>query len=192
MKNLFLAPLLLCALSTYAQTFKPFKVNVSVGYAVPGGSGSKSGFLFAVEPKYALDDNLTLGLRIEEAALLRAANDGTNADAKLNGSYVATGDYYFNTNPFRPFVGAGLGLYSVTGAAALNDGTTADFSGTKFGGFPRVGFEYGHLRFALEYNLVAKTSVTDQLAGGSSTGSINNSYLGIKLGVCIGGGRIKK
>ena len=32
---------------------KPFKIDVSFGYAIPGGSGAKGGVLFAVEPKYA-------------------------------------------------------------------------------------------------------------------------------------------
>ncbi len=41
---------------------------------------------------------------------------------------------------------------------------------------PRVGFEYGHFRTAIEYNAVGKT------------GAINNNYLGIKLGFFIGGG----
>src|SRR5687767_15845445 len=54
-------------------SFKPFKVDLAFGYAIPSGSGSKGGVLFAVEPKYALNDNITLGLRMEAAVTARAA-----------------------------------------------------------------------------------------------------------------------
>lgn len=54
------------------QTFKPFKVDIALGYALPSGSGSKAGALFAVEPKYSLNDNLTLGLRLEAALTHKA------------------------------------------------------------------------------------------------------------------------
>jgi len=50
---------------------------------------------------------------------------------------------------------------------------------SKFGFAPRAGFELGHFRTALEYNIAGKT------------GSINNNYLSIKLGFFIGGGRNK-
>jgi outer membrane protein X len=198
MKKLFLSLVLLCTISVVAvnaqnaqnaQTFKPFSVAVSIGDAIPGGSGSKMGFLFAVEPRYALNDNLAVGLRIEGAVItkgLSGSNVSNNASAELNSSYTLTGDWYFNTNKFRPYAGLGLGLFSVQGGASTNNGQNgSSFSGTKFGAVPRIGFEYGHLRVALEYNAVGKSN----LDGG---GSASNSYLGIKIGVKIGGGRIKK
>lgn len=173
-------------LSVKAQStvFKPFKVDVSFGYAVPGGSGSKGGALFAVEPKYAINDNITLGLRIEAAVMARATTNSSgqtvSGDVKASGSYLLTGDYYVNTNKFRPFVGLGAGIYSNAAVAVDGSGNqTSDVAAsTKFGAAPRVGFEYGHLRMGVEYNVIGKT------------GTINNNYLGIKLGICIGGGRL--
>ena len=44
---------------------------------------------------------------------------------------------------------------------------------SKFGFMARGGFEYGHLRLGVEYNFLAARS----------------GYLGLKLGVVIGGGR---
>ena len=178
----FLMILIAVAVFANAQdlTFKPFKFDIAMGYASPsGGGGAKGGFLFALEPKYALNDNLTLGLRMEAAIMVRARVDENgqelNGDAKASGSYLATADYYFNTNKFRPFAGVGAGLYKTA---------TADFSesdvktANKFGFAPRVGFEYGHFRTALEYNVAGKT------------GTVNNNYLGLKVGFFIGGGRI--
>lgn len=162
------------------RTFKPFKVDIAAGYALPSGSGSKAGVLFAIEPKYALNDNLTLGLRMEGAVTAQGTvvngqmNEG---DVKASSSYLATADYFLNTNRFRPFVGAGAGIYS--NASANLDAQTSDDvqTGSKFGFAPRVGFEIGHFRTALEYNVAGKT------------GTANHNYLGIKIGFFLGGGR---
>src|SRR5687768_14137306 len=76
MKNKFLLLSLvtIVSFSTFAQSksdLKPFKVDLSLGYAIPGGSGAKGGVLFAVEPKYAVMSNLAVGLRMEAAVVAR-------------------------------------------------------------------------------------------------------------------------
>ena len=173
--------------SAQSTAFKPFKVDLSFGYAMPGGSGSKGGVLFAIEPKYGINDNITLGLRMEAAVTARGAVDNNGekvtGEVKASGSYLLTGDYFFNTNKFRPFAGVGAGLYKLAGAKFDSDVEMSEDdiqTGSKFGFAPRVGFELGHFRTAIEYNAVGKT------------GSINNNYLGIKLGFFIGGGRLSK
>lgn len=168
----------------YSQstTFKPFKVDFAIGYAVPGGSGAKAGVLFAIEPKYAVTDNISLGLRFEGAVVARATKDANgdyvSGDVKAAGSYLLTGDYYLNTNHFRPFIGAGVGIFNTAAASVDSNGDVVEgAAASKFGGAPRVGFEFGHFRLAVEYNVVGKTN------------SINNNYLGIKIGFFAGGGR---
>ena len=62
---------LLFALTMQAQDensggriFKKFKVDVSFGYAMPQesqGPGNKAGVLFAIEPKFAVIDELSVG-----------------------------------------------------------------------------------------------------------------------------------
>lgn len=185
MKKIVFSILLLTGMVTLgnAQTFKPFKVDFATGYAMPGGSGAKAGVLFAIEPKYALNDNITVGLRFEGAVVARATKDANGdyfaGEVKAAASYMATGDYYFNTNNFRPFAGVGVGLFSTAGASVDSNGDVIEgASASKLGGMPRVGFEFGHFRMAVEYNIVGKT------------GEINNSYLGIKLGFFAGGGRL--
>ncbi len=39
-----------------------------------------------------------------------------SGDVNASASYLATGDYYFTTNKFRPFAGVGAGLYSLASA----------------------------------------------------------------------------
>src|SRR6266498_2441038 len=105
MKKIYLfLSLAIVSLSAIAQSdLKPFKVDVSVGYAIPGGSGSKGGVLFVVEPKYAVMPALSIGLRMEGAVVARFSGydvDGYANDisVKASGSYLATGDYYFTDN----------------------------------------------------------------------------------------------
>ena len=200
MKKLFLILLAgtVVSFSATAQSeksLKPFKVDVSVGYAMPGGTGSKGGVLFVVEPKYALMSQLSVGLRMEAAVIARFSGyqtDGTPSQVSVNAaaSYLATGDYYFTDNySFRPFAGAGAGIFSLASAQANSNETTGVSSGKKFGGMIRGGIELSHFRLGVEYNIVPSTKFN----GYDSQGNIakltsKNGYLGIKLGVCFGGG----
>jgi outer membrane protein W len=180
-KLLSLALLVICFNLAHAQTFKPFKVDVSTGYAIPQGDGAKGGLLFVIEPKYAVMDQLSVGLRMEGALTATVAEvngEEIEGDVKALSSYLATGDYYFSNNKFRPFGGAGLGIFRVAGVSLdennWEDGNIPTSYSSKFGFMVRGGFEYGHFRMGAEYNFVGDKS----------------GYAGIKLGFCIGGGRL--
>ena len=177
--------------------FQPFKVDLAIGDAIPQGSGAKGGVLFSLEPKYAVMNQLSVGLRLEAALMERGftSSDGSSASAKVAAasSYLLTGDYYLSNKAFRPFVGAGVGVYQLASASFddnTNDGAVGTGSATKFGGMLRAGFELQHFRLGVEYNLVGKSSETsDDGYGDVVTVSSKNSYLGIKLGFFIGGSR---
>jgi len=179
-----------------AAQLKPFKVDLSIGYAIPGGEGTKGGILFAFEPKYAVIPNLSVGLRMEGAIIAKFNGydeDGNAMDTKVKaaGSYLATGDYYFTNNyALRPFAGAGAGIFSIA-AMEVNSSNGNVSGGSKFGGMVRGGIEAGHFRVGLEYNIVPKTTYEGYDSDGNYvTGlSSSNNYMGIKVGVCIGGGR---
>jgi outer membrane protein X len=172
------------------REFKPFKVDLAVGYAIPGGPGSSAGFVFALEPKYALMDQLSLGLRMEAALVARGLVSGASTEIKSITSYALTGDYYFSTNKSRFFAGLGAGLFqfggtkvditSNSGSTTVNSFDVASY--TKFGVFPRIGAELGHFRVGVEYNVVPKQEV-------SPNSAFNNSYLSFKIGAFIGGGQ---
>jgi outer membrane protein W len=198
MKKITFSILLLTAtvIVANAQTFKPFKFDLSTGYAIPSGKGAKGGILFVGEPKYAVIPNLSVGLRFEVAVMARgtADNNGDVAEVEVKaaGSYLATGDYYFTENTVRPFAGIGAGIFSLASASANNSSTSAG-SGSTFGGMIRTGVEISHFRIGLEYNLVPSTNVEaiDDMSGEPYTAKAKNSYIGIKIGATIGGGRIK-
>jgi hypothetical protein len=190
---LFLS-LLGVATFSHAQNFKPFKAGVGLGYAVPGaGAGAGGGVLLYLEPAYRATETILVGFRIESAIIARGvAGVGRNnvtGDASSNVSYTLNGQYYFNDHYVRPFVGLGFGLFSLA-SVKFNTATgnpEAENVGpaTRFGFYPRVGLDIGHLNLLLDYNLVPRTKVP----GG---GEVRNSYLGIKAGLSIGGGVGKK
>ena len=158
-------------------TFKKFKVDVSLGYAIPqvSGPGTKAGVLFAIEPKYAVMNDLSVGIRMEGAVMANLSNDGSSGNAKANYSYLATADYYFSDKRLRPFLGAGAGIFTFASVDLSGDSSNLNNIpvSSKFGFMARGGIEYGHLRVGVEYNFVG-----DKM-----------SYLGLKIGVVIGGGR---
>ncbi|QDK79539.1 outer membrane beta-barrel protein [Spirosoma sp. KCTC 42546] len=195
MKGYLFSLCMLVALSATAQEFKPFKVNVSLGFAKPLGVGASGGVLFAIEPKYGLSDNFDLGLRLETALVARSIVSNGNSvtgDIGAFGSYLITGNYLFGTGNTRPFLGAGLGVYRVAsgGTVTVVDGQSPQqvslVAETKFGGMIRAGLKTGHFVIGVEYNAVPTTS--NKLS--STTIDSKNAYLGIKLGFDIGGGRL--
>ena len=186
-KKLSILASLLCIFSLTMQAqdegsgdrvFKKFKVGVSFGYAIPQtsqGAGRNAGALFVIEPKYAVMNQLSLGIRLEGAAMVNVDNQGETGKAQVNASYLATGDYYFTDTKLRPFIGAGAGMYTYANVTSEDDISSVNDVPTtsSFGFMARGGFEFGHLRLGVEYNFVQDKS----------------GYLGLKLGVVIGGGR---
>ncbi|HET6724277.1 MAG TPA: hypothetical protein VFH07_16070 [Chitinophagaceae bacterium] len=179
-----------------AVQLRPFKVDLSVGYAIPGGEGTKGGIILALEPKYAVIPNLAVGLRMEGAIVAKFSGydeegNAMNTKVKAAGSYLATGDYYFTNNyALRPFAGAGAGIFSIAGIE-VNSSSENISGGSKFGGMVRAGIEAGHFRIGLEYNIVPKTTFEGYDSNGNYVTGLtsSNNYIGIKIGACIGGGR---
>jgi outer membrane protein W len=214
MKKFFLPLVLFAAISTLtvqAQDYKPFRVGLGLGFASPAGEGAKGGVLFYAEPSYRVKDNIAVGLKGELAVMLRGTTvvqSGTTsaASGKVSaaGSYTVNGQYYFMNSGFRPFAGLGLGIYSLASAsfAATSSGSSSTSSssdavsaGTKFGFYPRIGFDAGHFTLNIEYNIIPKStnSFTVNTGTGTTTATseTKNNYLGFRLGFFIGGGKKK-
>jgi opacity protein-like surface antigen len=166
------------------RIFKPFKVDLGIGFADPVGTAGnyfKAGAIIALEPNYSPIDPIAIGIRIEGAVtanLTNAYGDNTKASAHVNSSGLATLNYYFTNSTFRPFIGGGIGAYKVE---TLSTGSSSFSNVTNFGGMLRIGFEVSHFWMSAEYNFISASPST----------TVNNSYIGIKLGVYFGGGRIK-
>lgn len=197
-KTLLTTVVLLSALFLHAQNddLKSFKIDGALGGVIPLGDGSKGGGLFAIEPKYLVTEQFAVGLRAEIAVMGRSFqySDGTysSTNISVNGSNIATGDFYFTKTSFRPFIGAGGGVYRLASASTNDNGYSSDVeSATKLGAMIRAGFEIGHFRLGVEYNFIGNSTVqvTDYY-GNVYTAASRNSYLGIKLGGWFGFGNL--
>ena len=191
MKKLFLFVLTGClfftTLSVNAQTeFKPFRVDVGLGYAICDGGG---GVLLNFEPKYAVIPELSVGVKFELDLIVRdlqvtPSGDIATGTAQAMASYLATADYHLSKNTFRPFVGAGLGIYQIASASATttSSGTNdADVDGrSNFGAMLRAGFDVSHFRLVLAYNFAGKDALDN-----------NTGFFSITAGAYIGGGKVK-
>ncbi len=156
-----------------SSTYKAFKVDVDLGYAGPSSGTAKAGAVFAIEPHYRLSDDFAIGLRIEGAALKFIKQAPERTRGSLLSSYCVSGDYYLAEGGFRPFIGAGAGIFEQQSVSG-NSGNVALVPGaTNFGVFPRIGFEIGHFRLSADYDIAGS----------------NSNYFAIALGAFFGGGK---
>ncbi|WP_224999849.1 hypothetical protein [Cesiribacter sp. SM1] len=178
--------------ASYAQEYKPFKIGVGLGYAIPGGEGAGGGILIYGEPMYRINDAIAVGLRLESALVVRglsSTEDSYSGDIAGISSYTLSGQYYFSNGGFRPLAGLGLGLYSLSAVTLESTGDSGAGASTTFGFYPRVGFDAGHFNLLLEYNLIPATEL--ESTSGADPIKVKNSYFAIKAGVSILGGRKK-
>jgi hypothetical protein len=157
-----------------SEAYKSFKVDISLGYAIPAESnGTKGGVSFTIQPHYRVSDDLALGLRLEGAALSYNTS-GNDTKVSVLGSYALTGEYYLAEGGIRPFIGAGAGLFTRASIDVGSGSSTVTVpSATKFGFFPTVGIETGHLRLNADYNILPD----------------KGGYFAFKIGFFLGGGK---
>jgi hypothetical protein len=132
-----------------------------LGFSFAGGNSS---ILIGIEPKYTLNDNVTLGLRFEFNQLeVTDRYIDHIVSFYPSTSIIVTADHYFNYNKWKPVGGIGLGVYNIG----------SGYNTSSIGILPRIGLETEKFRTALEINL--------PFAGRSK----NFSYLGIKAGYIL-------
>ncbi len=184
------------------QKAKPFKVAIGGGYASPANTDfiadlGKAGLVYKIEPQYELSRNLEVGLRFEQAFILRPEaldNKPYTSKAKSIMSAALTANYNINTGTaFRPYLGVGAGLYysdkseqtyQTSGSPVVYYPLPAT---VVFGGLARAGVKFGILYVEADYNLISDTSVTN--AATKLTLTAKNTYFSVKAGITIGGSR---
>ncbi|OFY13101.1 MAG: hypothetical protein A2X11_13115 [Bacteroidetes bacterium GWE2_42_24] len=182
---LMLAVVMMAGFSS--QSFGQIKIGVNAGLGLPMGDfgdSYKMGFGGSVEGKYFLNENIAVGATFGyysftgKDELLTALSLGTesSADAKFTiMPILATVDYYFATEGFKPYVGAGVGLYSWKSKVTIPNYGDYEVTGSDFGVAPTVGFCYG-LSEKIDLNVNAKYNMI--FTEGSST-----TYLGVNVGI---------
>ncbi|MDO6472337.1 hypothetical protein [Maribacter sp. 1_MG-2023] len=161
----------------------------------------------AIEPKYNINENNSIGLRLGVAFVL-----GRNIEESQNSQYtieegfilhivsslVATFDRYLRkeTSGIQPFVGGGIGYYKLSKLhqISIEDSSSGDLVSStkikdKIGILTRGGFELDKFRLGFEYNIIPKSKI--QTTNGNIAGSVQDSYFGVSIGCIFGGGKKK-
>ncbi|MBD2757398.1 hypothetical protein [Spirosoma validum] len=123
-------------------------------------------------------------------------NANSTSELKAVGSALLTGNYFLTNARFRPFLGAGIGVFSLaqTELSISKGGQEQSKSvlagGNKLGGLIRAGFKTGHFQLSLDYNLIPNTVGVAVFNNGQVYGFVSkSSYFDINFGLAIGGGR---
>jgi OmpW family len=186
---LFSGIFLIACMTADAQEFRKFRVGFGVSY-LPSDKGAAAASL---EVSYRLKDNILIGFRGENAML---PNSSVHSQS-LNLQYYFTG----NKN-FRPFVGVGAGMFrpSMMSGGCGSPGTDHVLNTeTKFGFYPRIGFDFHHFSMTLDWNIASSSksmvgnglSPTENGYDPPHAQYLSNNYVALKLGFFIGGGKRK-
>lgn len=169
MKKVFLS---ICAVCLFGAASAQFHFELGPNFNLPQGDFADAydlGIGFYFEPKYALNDNIDLGLTVGFNAFAGADFAGASYGATSALAILPNATYRFSTNKVTPYAGLGLGLYNFKGAEVTIGTVTAEGeSESKFGFAPRAGVYVGRLNLGAAYNIVSDAN-----------------YLQINLGVRI-------
>lgn len=170
----------------FTQTFKPFRVELGMSFNAATGDEAGNGAGGYFEPRYAVNDQLLLGFRLESGYLSGGSITVNAQEVELNNTNLRArtffGEYFFGTEKVRPFVGLAMGVFSrksvgiAVNAGSVQIGALGD-SRANFGIAPRAGINAGHWRFLATFNF---------------TGEDISNYMGLNIGFEIGGGRKNK
>lgn len=197
MKRILIVALLIMLVSTgslFAQEASKFRVGFDLGMAIPQGGGVGAGFY--LEPKFNLNERMNIGIRYGGAATIRnielnQSNSDVRAEVGGIGTLGLTFDYYFtNGSKFVPFIGGGIGYYGFANIEIDSNDVPDDLVlDTKMAIAPMIrgGFEFRKLRVTLDYNILPSSDLVN--TQNQRVGVVANSYLGITLGLYVGGGK---
>jgi hypothetical protein len=140
-----------------------FHVELGLNFNSPQGDFADQydlGVGAYIEPKYALNDNIDLGLLIGANGFAGATQSiggvTTSAEAITATTVLGTATYRFTSSGITPYGGLGLGIYAFK-AAEISVGGGAAVTGesnSEFGFAPRAGVYLGRLNLGAAYNIV--------------------------------------
>jgi hypothetical protein len=194
------APLLTNAQS---QNYQSVRVDLGGSYVTTDEHWGSWGIGVWIEPKFNLLDQLAVGLRFDEIAILGGMlSDEPNITQKAGTAFLLKGDYFFFSNTVRPFGALGLGMYilggqSIQASTSTTNASISQKAGKYFGIAPQIGVDISHFRVSIVYNIIlgATLEVSQTVTtGGTSiqqSSSISQNYLSFEIGGVIGGSKKK-
>lgn len=201
---LFSVLFLVACFSLQAQEKGEIRFAGNIGFCAPNSGAGIS--IDLLDFRYNILDNLNVGLKMGGAFMVRDFKEinatTESATMHLNTNLMLVSDYYFHNgrSAFAPFVGAGIGSFSIYDINMKVDPTQSvnytynelPLPAVAIGGAIRGGFEFGRLRLAMEYYMIPRTKMYDAANIMQEIGTSANSYLAINLGFYFGGGKWRR
>jgi hypothetical protein len=173
--------------------------NVRVDAGITGSTVSvsdRAGTGMMAEIKGMAHDNIAIGGRVEFAVMF--GGDVGQDEAPLDVSFVAAGilkaEYLYGTAMVRPFVGFGVGAYTI-GSQTIDAGPNRDGISSRTGrhiGFaPQIGIDIGRVRIAATYNAIldAYLELSQTIGNVEERKRLSQNYLSLELSIQFTGGR---
>jgi len=178
-----------------AENYNPIRFDSGLTGAYVGSSG-RGGFGAMAELKLMAQDHVAVGARFEAAVMFGGSvgQDDVQMDMAGAAAALAKGEYLYGDGPVRPFVGLGLGVFTIASqslAAGPNTTGIDQKGGRYFGIAPQLGVDLGRLRLAATYNVMlgADIEVHQMIGNVDQTASFSQNYLSFEMSLRFGGGR---
>src|SRR5262245_7275063 len=194
-----LVALFICASAALAHAqaehYEPIRVDGGISGTYTNASG-RGGFGAVVEPKFLIHDHVGVGARIEGAVQFGGSfgNDEISMSVAALAATLAKGEFYPTLGTARPWVGLGLGMYTIVSqdvSTGMSMATVDQKAGRYFGIAPQLGVDLGRLRLAATYNLIlgADIEIRQTVGGAPQTSSYSQSYFTFEMTFRMGGRR---
>ena len=161
-KNLIMMVVLM--LFVNAASFSQIRVGLGLTVGTPAGDFSDIvdlGIGGYIEPKYALNEKLDVGLHLGSTFFAGGSLGGSSVSASQVNSFLLTSDFKVSDTKVTPYFGAGLGLYVIDFGSIDASANVPEIdlgSETRFGFAPRAGLLLGKLNLGVSYNIVKDTN----------------------------------
>ncbi|HWU89411.1 MAG TPA: hypothetical protein VN253_19255 [Kofleriaceae bacterium] len=156
----------------------------------------RNGAGMVAEIKVMVHDHLAIGGRVEVAVMFggHVGQDELPLDVAMAACGLVKGEYYLGDSSIRPFVGLGVGGYTIGSQTISSGPNTAGIdqqTGRYFGIAPQIGIDLGRLRLAATYNAIlgATLEVRQTTGNVEQTSKLSQSYLSLELSFRFAGGR---
>ena len=185
MKKIVILTLAL-SFASLAYTQERFiKIDASIGAGLTLGDLKSYGISAATEPKFFINNQLAVGLRLEGAALFGGSIDGSSQEFSVGISSRAAqllkGEYYFSEESTRMFAGIMTGRYVQANIGTSSAGDASIAAGTFFGFAPEIGVTFNNFRLSAIYHFIPGTDVLVNVGVGTPP-EVSRNYMVITMG----------
>jgi hypothetical protein len=187
MKKLWIILFVLVPTAMFAQV--GFRLDGGLGAALTFGGLKSYGIAAFTEPKVTIGPSITAGVRFEGDALfggkIFADAEDVEVGMSTRAAILLRGEYFIGQSKTRPFIGVGLGSYTIANTSASSSGMASIQASRNFGFAPELGIAFGHFKLSAMYHIVGGSTLVDMGVGDLQ--EISNSYLGILMSFRIFG-----